>query len=277
MKIAFWSMQRGRNGVTSNLACTCILSNMRHERRMMLFENHPNIQNLGNILFCQNSNDFMRENINYGKPHGLEQLLRQFDQGVWMNEDQLVAASYVVPGKKIFYLPRYLYSNPDYMEYELQQYLPAFLETVESFCETVYIDVSGNQNHSTRELLRRADMVVINLSQDPYILDEIFQNFSEIRRKAFYLISNYDEHSIYHRDRILKEYKIPQSHIGVIPYNVRFANAIAEGRLISFLQSNYSCQSSNINYEFIKEAKRSVEKMDYLAFLLAHGGGRTSL
>ena len=50
MKIAFWSNSRGMSGVTSNLACISALSSLMSGKKAVLFENHFDVNNLGDVL-----------------------------------------------------------------------------------------------------------------------------------------------------------------------------------------------------------------------------------
>lgn len=71
MKIAFWSNSPGKSGVTGNLSCISILSAMSEPSRMVLFENHASMNNLGSTFLNQNSYDVLHEKQSYFVENGL--------------------------------------------------------------------------------------------------------------------------------------------------------------------------------------------------------------
>lgn len=259
-------MQRGRNGVTSNLACISILSNKRRPVRSLLIENHQSICNLGHVLFDHQSDNVLRETNLYADVSGIELLIRKLERGLWLNEDDIIQVSRPLPIEDMYYVPGYPLPRREIAQYELSRHLKPLCQAVENFSQTVYFDVSGGQDSTNcREILSMADLVVINLSQNPYVLQSFFRNFHSLRDKSFYLISNYNQDSMYSKDRISSEFHIAGKRLGVIPYHAAFGNAAAEGHLVPFLQENYSCHSDNIHYDFIQTAKETADKIEDFA------------
>ena len=81
MKVAFWSNSPGKSGVTGNLSCISILSAMIQPSKMVLFENHSNINNLGSMFLNQNSYDKLKEENSYFVENGLGRILNCCDMG----------------------------------------------------------------------------------------------------------------------------------------------------------------------------------------------------
>ena len=98
---------------------------------------------------------------------------------------------------------------------------------------------------------------MVNLSQNNQQLSHFFRNFSEIQKKAFYVIGNYDPHSEITKHDIVKRFGLPGFMVGTIPYNRRFADALTKGKVISFLLRNYECGKENVNYDFISAVKET--------------------
>ncbi len=257
MKIAFWSNSPGKSGVTGNLSCISILSAMYQPSEMILFENHSNINNLGSTFLNQNSYDKLQEKNSYFVENGLGRILSCCDGGDIVNSGMLYRTCLSVFDQRVFYLPAGG-MNRDLLEYRLSRHVSDVMELLEQFCGTVYVDLSSSSLESSRKILKEADLVVVNLCQNHQLLSHFFRNFSEIKKKAFYVIGNYDPESVIKKSEITKKFGLAGNMVGTIPYNRRFADALTRGDVVSFLLKNYSCGADNVNYEFMAAAKETV-------------------
>lgn len=273
MKVAFWSNTRGRSCVTSNLACISVLSTLSSsdQRRTIVLENHQNILNLGNALFSQQSRQEVRENKSYQVEYGLSRLLRSMEEGEKISENTVMRYAENFLGKKLFYLPAGGTRNQEMLEYRLERDCVRTIKFLEQYGDLVLVDTAAAPLASSRKILRQADLVVVNLSQNRQMLDHFFRNYSEIRKKAFYLIGNYDEGSELTRGEVIKRYEIPGSQLGIIPHNVQFSDALSDGKLIPFLLRNYHCGESDCNYHFMASVKEAADLFER-QLALANGG-----
>ncbi len=260
MKIAFWSNARGKSCVTSNLACISVLSALsRPGERTIVFENHQNIINLGSTLFSHNSENVVKEADGYNVEKGLGRIMKSVERGETLPEDILYSSTKDFLGKRLFYIPTDEGKNPDVLEYQLDRSCIPTMKYLERYSDMVLVDTSSAPLGSSRKILQQADMVVVNLNQNRQMLSHFFRNYSSIRKKAFYLVGNYDAQSELSRGAIMKEYRIPGNRIGTIPHNPRFSDAVSDGMTIPFLLRNYSCESQNENFYFMAAARESAE------------------
>ncbi len=257
MKIAFWSNSPGKSGVTGNLTCISIVSAMYQESQMVLFENHSNINNLGSTFLNQNSYDRLQEKSLYFVENGLGRVLSYCDRKDLVNAGMIYRTCFSIFNQRVFYLP-IGGMNPDLLEYRLKNHAGEVMNLLEQFYNTVCIDLSSSSLESSREILKEADLIVVNLSQNHQQLSHFFRNYSQIREKAFYVIGNYDSQSVITKSDIVKRYELPGSMVGTIPYNRRFADALTKGRVIPFLLRQYSCGKENVNYDFMSAVKETV-------------------
>ena len=121
----------------------------------------------------------------------------------------------------------------------------------------MFIDTESNQNLSTKQILYDADIVVVNLSQDPKDIYDFFENYTSLKEKAVYIIGRYQPEKRWTRNRICYEYKIPRNKVGVIPYNVDFNDALENGKLQHFLNYNYTGPVRLENDYFMRQCKKS--------------------
>lgn len=260
MKVAFWSNGRGRSCVTSNLACVSVLSALNcPKERTIVFENHKNIVNLGSTLFHQTSDDGIREPATYQTGSGLGKVLRLIEQGEEISEENLYCFTEDYLGKRLFYLPSEPVKSSDYLEYYLERDAIRAMDFLEKYSDTVMVDTSSAPLASSRKILQKADLVVVNLSQNLQVLSHFFRNYSSIQEKAFYLIGDYDNRSELTRGEIMRRFRIPGSRIGTIPHDSGFSDAVSDGKLIPFLMRHYSCCYGDERFPFMAAAKEAVD------------------
>lgn len=271
MKVAFWSNARGKSCVTSNLACISVLSTLRCPgQRTIVFENHQNIINLGSTyLRPRSSNLIVNENTEYHVDAGLGKILQMVENGRKIQEEQFFLNTKDYLGKQLFYLPSGDIKNADVLEYRIARDCVRTLQLLEQFGELVLVDTSAAPLESSRKILQEADIVVVNLSQNQQMLSHFFRNYSDIRKKAFYLIGDYDVNSEWDKRAIMRTYGIQGNRIGTIPHNSLFADAVSDGQLIPFLLENYRCRREDAVYSFMAAVKEANELFRHM--LLSDG------
>lgn len=235
MKIAFWSNSRGQAGVTTNLAIVSILRALQGRGTSIVLENHFNLNNLENIFLNKNYVEGMVcEKENYIFHMGLEYLMRNIYS---TQEKKSLIQKAVIPilGSRILYLPQSQIVNREVFSYEFSQAMYQMFQCLEEVGEHIFIDTEVNDNLSSKLILEEADLVVVNLNQNPRFVEDFFRNYSSLRSKCVFIIGNYRENSRYDAEKIRAQYRIPKSRLGVIPYDMNMEDAIVSGRLIGFL------------------------------------------
>lgn len=257
MKIAFWSNVRGKSCVTSNLACMSVLSALDcPDRRTIVFENHQNILNLGSIYYRPYSNT-VSEKTNYNVKTGLEKIFQIVEQGGMFPQEMFYHFARDFLNRQLFYFSTESIPSAEMLEYHLSQKCKNTLHFLEQYGDLVFVDTKAASLMSSRKILQEADIVVVNLIQNESILSHFFKNFTEIQKKAFYIIGNYEENRSLNQGVIMEKYHIPQNQIGMIPHCCEYADALSNGCLIPFLSENYGCGIQNHNYPFIAAAQRT--------------------
>ncbi|MCR5691117.1 MAG: hypothetical protein K6G62_02755 [Eubacterium sp.] len=262
MKVAFWSNVRGKSCVTSNLACISILSSMFSEEmdhRSIVFENHQNFINLGNLLFSHNSENFLREESVYRVNRGMSQVLRAVEEGQVYSGDIIFQNARECLGDRLLYLPNPPGLNSEVLEYQMDRNCHKVLGYLERFGHRVFVDTTAAPVRSSRKILQEADLIVVNLVQNETMLDQFFRNYRAIREKAFYLIGNYDENSVLTRDYIGKTYGISERQIGLIPRHTAFLDAVSSGEIVPFLERGMRGEHDPFCQEFFDCLRETVD------------------
>ena len=86
-----------------------------------------------------------------------------------------------------------------------------------------------------------ADIVVVNLTQNPDNIRDFFENYTSIREKAIYIVGKYRPERKWTRKRISYEYNVPRNRIGIMPASIAYSSSIVYGIIpILFLGTLYS-------------------------------------
>lgn len=260
MKIAFWSNCEGKSGVTSNMVCMATLFSVVGAGKIVMLENHYSNRNVASMLLSYRQIENLKESGQFGKHYSMEQILKGLYTGA--RGDVLIhqtAVPMLYPN--IYYIPQSCTVNREVFNYEFNHVYRKLFDELEKFADFVFIDTERNQNLSTNTILTEADLVVVNLIQNPLKIMEFFENYSSIREKSVYLIGEYQREIPISIRKICYEYHIPRNKIGVIPYNMEFSEAMAEGRGVQFINRNFEKASSRENEYFIKQCKKSIEML----------------
>ena len=256
MKIAFWSHVRGAAGVTTNLACVSAMTSLSGHGKIILLENHYSVHGIGDILLMPEKMEVLREQGEYYSHYGIEYVLKRLYSGE--QGDKLVHhATIPLLFSGMYYLPQGRIVNKEVFNYEFNLVQEKLFSALSGISDYIYIDTETNQNLSSNVILSEAELVVVNLDQDPVHLREYFTRYSSIQQKAVYLIGNYKTEALWDVSRICREFHIPKDKIGIIPYNMELQDSMLQGHLLQFLNRNYYKPSDLDNEYFIRFVKRA--------------------
>ncbi|NLK29348.1 MAG: hypothetical protein GX306_13600 [Clostridiales bacterium] len=256
MKIVFWSNARNC-GVTSNLAAISIASVMRFPWKIITLENHHSLNNLGcAFLGMPRTNILCEAGANYYEGGGSEGFIRNIYRG---NYNQSLLEQYIqeVIHNHLYYLPQGQVIPSELFDYEFNHSIDLIFQLINHFAEISFIDTACCNSLSSKTILEEADLIVINLCQDPKVLEDFFLNYNSLLSKAIILVSKYSSRSIFSIRKIAKMYRLSPEELLPIPYNESFWSAYNCGSLVEFMISNYLCKQDNPNYFFIQAVKKA--------------------
>lgn len=256
MKIAFWSNARGKCSTSSNLACIGIMNAMMYDKESVIFENHINVSGISNYLEKKDSWGLIRERHMYFNNIGMESLMKKLFMG---DESEGIGRSFALSyaDKKLYYVPTGDIVNSEFFTYELNNYAKEMMERLESEFGCVMADTSGDNNISTKIILEQADKIVVNLSQDRNIIDNFFYNYSSIKDKCVFILSNYEPTGQIREDYLVKKHKVKREKIGIIPYSYELRDALLQGKIVEYLSKNYMCKKKDSCFYLMNELKRT--------------------
>lgn len=256
MKISFWSPVRNGAGVTTNMACISALSAIGKRGKSILLENHYSLRSLADILIEPGEKQYLREKGAYYDKSGLEYILKRIYSGE-VEKKEVKEALTPLLFSSMKYLPQSRIVNKEVFDYEFNLVYKELFQALESISDFVFVDTETNQNLSSHLILDEADLIVVNLTQNPEEVKFFFENYESLEEKAVFLIGNYVPDFSWNLSRICREFHISYSKVGVIPMNLELNTALAQGRLLNFLNLNFYMPSGKENGYFMRYAKRA--------------------
>jgi len=258
MKIAFWSNCSGRAGTTSNMACISVICSMLNQTKSVLFENHFSLNGLEQAFINERREHqlLLREELSYYDQTGLEGLIRRIHANhTYEKVMEDIALKFL--DDFIYYLPKNHNGNPQYFEFELNQVIQQLFQFLDQMFDMVFVDTAFHQTLSTKLILDEVQLVVVNLCQNKNALDHFFSHYTSLIQKSIFLVGNYQEQSQFNLKNIRRRYQLSKEQIGVIPFNLEFADAVNNGEIVEYLKRNLTCGRQDNNYYFIHQAKQA--------------------
>lgn len=260
MKIAFWSSVRSGIGVTANIACMAAMIAMHGGGKSILLENHYALRNIGDLVLPPERIECLQEQGHYYHKYGLEHLLKELHSGR-QTPDMVHQTAIPLLFQDLFYLPQSYIVNRDVFNYEFELVREALFQCLEEFSDMLFVDTETNRNLSSISILSDADIIVVNLRQDPVMLTEFFENYSAMQDKTVFLLGKYQQEHTWNLRRICYRYHISRERIGVIPYNMEFEEAMRQGRLLQFLNRNSEGKTGKENAYFMRQVKHAASML----------------
>ena len=242
--------------MTTNLGCISSMTALSRQGKSVLLENHYSIRGLGDILLPPERNDELREYGGYFSHSGIEYVMKRMYSGE-PGEKLIHQTAVPLLFNAMLYLPQGKIVNKEVFDYEFHLVQKEMFSILEQMADYIFVDTETNQNLSSRVLLSEADLVVVNLDQEPGHLKDFFENYSSIQDKAVYVIGNYKSELPWNLNKICKEYAIPGDKIGIVPYHMDLEDAMLQGKLLQFLNCNYYKAPDRETEEFMRYVKRA--------------------
>ncbi|WP_066298055.1 hypothetical protein [Bacillus sp. FJAT-29937] len=135
----------------------------------------------------------------------------------------------------------------------------SILHKAKIFYDVLWVDAhSGIYNPTTRTLLKDADLVLVNLPQNRYVIERFFsgEDFPEELKEKNYLalISMYDEKAAYSLRNIRRSNKV-KIPMYSIPYATGFRDAANQSMVTEFFGRSVQVKKGDASYPFIRSLR----------------------
>ncbi|MFA9463295.1 MAG: hypothetical protein ACERKN_03275 [Velocimicrobium sp.] len=253
MVVAFYSPLHGQAGTSSNLLSIAISLVLNYQKKLFLMESHFEKNGLESMVIKkpkQVEQSFLED-------FGIDLIARSKAMGE-LCEEQLNNASFSFLDNQLHLLPGTRQVNRDIFEQSIQPTILEVLELANQYYDMVFIDISSNRGELTNKLLERADLMVVNLSQNPCTIRTFFEETPVEKGKQIYILGNYDKNSRF--NRINLSYMFPKLSIQntvTISYNGLWRDASYEAEAISFMRKQFNANVRKKTDNYAKEIKKA--------------------
>ncbi|MEB3103294.1 hypothetical protein [Ferviditalea candida] len=252
--VVFWSPAPGQTGNTTNLIAVAALLGLEYSSRLLL---------LGHL---QSRRTPMEQAFMKRRMKGEDEIVFAADTGI----DALARLAinrkltpelirdYTLPILKdrLDLLPGSNKADKTFI-LALKDAIEPLLDTAKRYYDLTMIDGgSGTGSGWTQALLQNADLVVVSLNQNRFVLERFFQHQEELLKdkKTLLVLGQYDRHSGLTARNIARKHKtsIP---IYPVPHQACFMDASQEGRAVDFLFRNRSVPRDHEHYFFMQSVR----------------------
>lgn len=249
----------GHASVSSNLlsiACSCAGYQKFSTGILQTQFNKNNLQ----YPFFKRSD---KENVERYNSTGMDALIRTVKGGDIAGGVETCAISFM--DSKLSVYPQS--TNFDSQAYftGLLKILPSALESLDNVFDLTLIDTYGGNNKLSMLALNNADVIVVCLPQEDWVVNYFFDKYKFNQEKVFYLFGNYNTKSIINLPTLMRsrEYgrKLNSKNSAYIAHDIDFANSLCSSNLVQFFVRGMNCDKSNPNYEYFKSVHTATQKL----------------
>lgn len=256
--IVSWSPIHGQSATTSNVISLSAMMSLDQPYKSLITHTQMAYSILESVYMKNNDVEFNESGIvaleRLVKSRLLKpEVIRDYTKTIYQSSLELL------PGKV-----------DDNNSEESAKIRSAIMKAAVEYYDFLWVDAhSGNQSYTTNDLLKAADLVIVNLPQNKFVLDHFFKNgVPEVihNKKLIFLISNYDEKAALSIRNIKRNYKI-SAPVYPIPYSTGFRDAMNQELISEFFYRAKTSEKKDVLFPFInairKANERILKELDY--------------
>lgn len=229
MKIVFWSPMHG-TGTTGNMLATAVALHERLGKSVTVTHGSYCMNNLETSLLSKCRSGDMTD-------MGLDALIRRFKAGELTKElidecsFEITEGFTLIPGGRG--MRKEIYDNSVNLQIENRIY-----QEVQKLCDVLMIDLCPGDCDRSRELMKDADIVVVNLRQNRMMLDEYESHLlQDIKGQVIYAFGMYDNASRYSLHNLIHRYSfLSRRNSYRIPYLSDYLDSMNEASVNEFIR-----------------------------------------
>lgn len=254
MRIVFCSTHSGQTGTTSNLIAIASYLSILKSRQVFLIQTQFKTNDLDHILLGHSG----LEELN--SENGIDALIRMIKSEP-ISKDMIDSCSVDVYKKRLHLLPSSIQKESSIYETTISPMLIYCINAINQYCDITMVDAGVIKDIDNSPLLFAADVVVMDVSQNPQVLRKSIALEKTSGIKFFYLFGNYDPISKYNYQALHRTYGFPVKRTGTILYNTMFKDAIYDGEVLKFIAQICDSTRDEMNYEFFHMLETTAQKI----------------
>lgn len=258
MIVAFGSMEKEDSQAVCNMVALALAVTVLKRKRVVLIESGFGGRRVEEAVSGRQHN-LIREPFPYMEGVGMDYLIKR-SRYDFLSE-RTAGGGLVHVTDTLSYVPGVLRTNRGIYEEEFGRECHNILKQLDKLADYVFIDCGMVPEGLKYNIMEKADLMVLNVTQSGQILDEYFSFQPVCSEKLLYCIGNYIRDEPYNVKNIQRLYRIDERQIGVIPYNVEFLSSLKKGKAVSFFSSYPVRTRSYRNKDFFSELFKLADKV----------------
>lgn len=254
MQVSFWSNYH-QIGTTDNLIAIALYTALKYRLRILIAHNHFDRSTL-ETAFIDRS--YMEYSLIDLSETGIDALSR-FVKFNRMEKDGISSYTTTVLKNRLDILTGTKITNRNIYQNSLRETIQLILQLAAEYYDLVFIDTAPGNNEISQIIIKNSDLLVVNLCQNPNIIENFLQNYAHYMEKAFVVLGKYDANSRFNIKRIKKRFNL--KNIYSIPYNIEFADACIESRAVDFFIKNLDTDKNDLHNGFITSVAETAESI----------------
>lgn len=223
-----------------------ILSSVMYSIKTILVQTDNVSRQIDDVLEGKKSEFLVNEEYHFYRKQGLNEIIERCRLELFT--DEVVDSNIVnVRHTNIHYIPSVKENVLPAKDDEIGAY-EKLVKRLSTSNDLYFWDLLNGKSKVSDVVMENSDVIVVNIPQEN-VVNMIMDD--DRKKKCVYVIGKYDDASKYGLFHYYKNLGVPKDSIGVIPYNVRFHDAINEGKLIPFITKNALAKKHEANYEFV--------------------------
>ena len=253
MQLAFWSNYH-QTGTTSNLVAVSSMIVLEYRLKVLMAHNHFDRSALETSFIDR---EYVKNELTALNDVGIDGL-SSFIKYNKVDKDNISRYTTTLLKNKFDLLMGTSITNKELYYKDISEVIDVILTLAKDYYDLLLVDVAPEQTETAKKIFDHSDYIVVNLNQNYNIIEDFFEQYSELKEKCLFVMGRYDRNSRFNAKAIQRKFGI-KGDIGIIPYNIEFADACCEGKAIDFLMRNLKASKDDPNYYFMQEVRKTVE------------------
>ncbi|MGY3386799.1 hypothetical protein ACVWZB_004753 [Paenibacillus polymyxa] len=256
--IAFWSPDHGR-GNTANAVAVGTMMGLDYDIRTLIAQTQSNRTNLETVFMKAKEVQF--RNLINPVSSGIDNLERLVKSRRLSAESISNNAISLESGR--LDLLKGTQKKVDSEEYPA--IAAAIFSEAKRYYQSIVLDLhSGHKDGVTKQLVKEADLVVVNLSQDRFLLERFIRQEDwpeelENKRKII-LIGQYDKNSKYNLSNIKRNFKVQDPLFG-LSYCPGYRDAFNDMDVLNWFRRTRNAGKNHPSYLFFQELRKVTKEL----------------
>lgn len=267
--IAFWSKSSKPTGQTMATVAMSTFMGIEHNYKVLLLTTIKNDNSLELCFGEQNKgNSTLFKQITGGSPVTLDsgiEGLTQMASSSRLTPEMITNYTKIVLKDRLEVVYGYKGKNVE-MEKKIDEKFKVLLHNATGYYDMIFIDLEkGMDSELTKDILKIADVVVVNTEQKLNTISEIAEltkTNPELQKKMILNICRFDRFSKYNVKNISR-YTGIKKNVSVIPYNTQYFEASSEGTVADVFLKIRTTDPLDTNGMFVQQIKEGVDQIIY--------------